>query len=173
MELMIYNHLKKASKSPHFSKILLFGPIHFPLYLHFLYFARFSLNLQNFNLCEIFGILQNLNHLYSEIFNDESMWVHKIDIKITIPKIKKWNVPEFVKKQTLNILTIRRGRKPLDAVHLKGQSKEIFDLQFFSSFEPALATDQWVKIFSNLVKNSQSYSNFKPENLTPWGIIPR
>ena len=52
-------------------------------------------------------------------------------------------------------------------VHLKGQSNEIFDLQCFSSFEPALATDQWVKIFSLFVKNSQSYSNFKSENLTP------
>ena len=31
---------------------------------------------------------------------------------------------------------------------LKGQSNEIFHLQFFSSFEPALTTDQWVKIFS-------------------------
>ena len=55
----------------------------------------------------------------------------------------------------------------------EGQSNEIFDLQFFSSFEPALASDQWVKIFSILVKNSQSYSNFKSENLTPRGIIPR
>ena len=53
------------------------------------------------------------------------------------------------------------------------QSKEIFDLQFFSSFKPALATDQWVKIFSNLVKNLQSYSNFKPKNRIPQGIIPR
>ena len=44
---------------------------------------------------------------------------------------------------------------------LKGQSSEIFDLQFFSSFEPALATYQWVKIFSILVKNLQSFSNFK------------
>ena len=35
---------------------------------------------------------------------------------------------------------------------LKGQSNEIFDLQFFSSIEPAWATDQWVKIFSNLVR---------------------
>ena len=26
---------------------------------------------------------------------------------------------------------------------LKGQSNEILDLQFFSSFEPALATNQW------------------------------
>ena len=29
---------------------------------------------------------------------------------------------------------------------LKGQSNEIFDLQFLSSFEPAWATDPWVKI---------------------------
>ena len=55
---------------------------------------------------------------------------------------------------------------------LKGQSNEILDL-LFSSFEPALATDQWIKIFSILVKNSQSYSNFKSENLTPRGIILR
>ena len=31
---------------------------------------------------------------------------------------------------------------------LKGQSNEIFDLQLFSSFEPAWAADQCVKIFS-------------------------
>ena len=55
----------------------------------------------------------------------------------------------------------------------KSQSNEIFDLQFFSSIEPALATDQWVKIFLNLVKNSQSYSNFKSKKLTPRDIIPR
>ena len=29
---------------------------------------------------------------------------------------------------------------------LKGQSNEIFDLQYFSTFEPAWATDYWVKI---------------------------
>ena len=34
---------------------------------------------------------------------------------------------------------------------LKGQSNEIFDLQFFSTFEPAWITDQWLKIFSILV----------------------
>ena len=34
---------------------------------------------------------------------------------------------------------------------LKRQYNEIFDLQFFfSSFEPAWATDQWVQIFSIL-----------------------
>ena len=64
-----------------------------------------------------------------------------------------------------------RGLVHSKSLDLKDQSNEIFDLQFFSSFEPALATDQWVKIFSNLVKNSQSYSNFKPKNLTPRGII--
>ena len=46
-------------------------------------------------------------------------------------------------------------------LYLKGQSNEIFDLQFFSKFEPACATDQRVKIFSILFKNSLSYSNFK------------
>ena len=43
---------------------------------------------------------------------------------------------------------------------LKGQYNEIFDLQFFSSFVPAWATDQWVKIFSILFKFSPSYSHF-------------
>ena len=57
--------------------------------------------------------------------------------------------------------------------NLKGQSNKIFNLQFFSSFEPALAADQWVKIFSILSKNLQSYSNFKSENLTHRGMIPR
>ena len=35
---------------------------------------------------------------------------------------------------------------------LKGQSKEIFDLHFFSSFEPVWVTDQWVGIFTILVE---------------------
>ena len=35
---------------------------------------------------------------------------------------------------------------------LKGQSKEIFDLQFFSSFELVWVTDQWVGIFTILVE---------------------
>ena len=61
---------------------------------------------------------------------------------------------------------------------LKGQSNEIFDLQFFSSFKPALATDQWVKIFSILVKNSQSRKSdspgyHTPASQTPSGIISR
>ena len=56
----------------------------------------------------------------------------------------------------------------MTSTFLKGQSNEIFDLNFFSSFEPACATDQWVKTFSILVKFSLSYSNF---NESPWGII--
>ena len=51
---------------------------------------------------------------------------------------------------------------------LKGQSDKIFDLKFFSSFKPAWATDQQVKIFSILVKFSQSYSNFSE---SPRGMI--
>ena len=45
----------------------------------------------------------------------------------------------------------------------KGQSNEIFDPQYFSSFEPAWATDQWVKQVSILLTFSQSYSNFSIE----------
>ena len=37
---------------------------------------------------------------------------------------------------------------------LKGQSNEIFDRQFISSFKPAWATDEWVKIFSTSVSFS-------------------
>ena len=46
---------------------------------------------------------------------------------------------------------------------LKGQSNEIFDLQFFSPFEPAWAPDQCVKIFSIFVWFSLRYSNFSIE----------
>ena len=37
---------------------------------------------------------------------------------------------------------------------IKGQSNKIFDLQFFPSFKPAWATEQWVKIFSIFVQLS-------------------
>ena len=57
-------------------------------------------------------------------------------------------------------------------VSLKGTVQQDFRPPIFLSFEPAMATDQRVKIFSILVKNLQSYSNFKSENLTPQGIIP-
>ena len=59
---------------------------------------------------------------------------------------------------------------------LKGQSNEIFDLLFFSSFQPAWGTDQWVKIFSYLVSFSPRYSNFNCEKTdspgydTPQGV---
>ena len=43
---------------------------------------------------------------------------------------------------------------------LKGQSNEIFDPQYFSSFEPAWATDQWVKTVWFLVSFSPRYSYF-------------
>ena len=56
----------------------------------------------------------------------------------------------------------------MTSTFLKGQSNEIFDLNFFSSFEPACATDQWVKTFSILVKFSLSYLNFYE---SPWGFI--
>ena len=70
---------------------------------------------------------------------------------------------------------------------LKGQSREIFDLQFFSWFDPTWATDLSVKIFSILVKNSLSYAFWvwytmqrvnlpgydTPTSQSPWSIIPR
>ena len=43
---------------------------------------------------------------------------------------------------------------------LKGQFNETFEPQFFSSFELAWVTDQWVKIFSEFVSFSPRYSNF-------------
>ena len=66
---------------------------------------------------------------------------------------------------------------------IKGTVQRDFRPPVFSSFEPALASDQWVKIFSILVKNSQSYSKFKlqksdslwyhtPASQSPRGIIP-
>ena len=56
---------------------------------------------------------------------------------------------------------------------LKGQSNEIFNLLFFSSLKLVWATDQQVKIFSIFDKNSPSSTNFKFENMTPRGMIPR
>ena len=57
--------------------------------------------------------------------------------------------------------------------YLKGQSNEIFDPQFFSSFEPAWATDQWVKTVSLLVLFSPRYSYLASKKLTPRSIILR
>ena len=47
-----------------------------------------------------------------------------------------------------------------NCIFLKGQSNQIFDHQFFSSFEPAWATDQCVKIVWFLVSLSPRYSYF-------------
>ena len=43
---------------------------------------------------------------------------------------------------------------------VKGQSNEIFDSNFVSSFDPAWVTDQCVKIFSILVKNTELFEFF-------------
>ena len=68
------------------------------------------------------------------------------------------------------ILTMSLSKLSMHVCLLKGQSNEILDLRFFSSFEPAWATDQWVKIFSIFVKILLSYSNIY---VSPWGIILR
>ena len=46
------------------------------------------------------------------------------------------------------------------SIVLKGQSNEIFDLWFFPSLKLVWATDQQVKIFSILVKNSPKLYKF-------------
>ena len=54
------------------------------------------------------------------------------------------------------------------------EQANLFDIFYFSCilisnkiFEPAWATDQWVKIFSILVKISSSFSNFSVQKLPP------
>ena len=47
---------------------------------------------------------------------------------------------------------------------LKGQSNEIFDLNCFSLFESAWATDQWVETYSILVMILLSYLIFRFKN---------
>ena len=56
-------------------------------------------------------------------------------------------------------------------LNLKGHSNEIFEHNFFSSFEPVWASDQWVKIFPIFVKMSLSYLNFSIEKLLLRSII--
>ena len=62
----------------------------------------------------------------------------------------------------------------------KGTVQRDFWPPVFSLFEPAWSTDQWVKIFSNLVKFSPSYSNFSgyitelshsPRSIILWGVM--
>ena len=57
--------------------------------------------------------------------------------------------------------------------HLKGQYNEIFNRQFFSSFEPAWATDQWSKIVSFLVSFSPRFRNLVYKIRTPRSMILR
>ena len=61
-------------------------------------------------------------------------------------------------------------QKQFFSFFIKGTVQRDFRPPFFSSFEPAWATDQWVKILSILVKFSLSYLNFYE---SPRGIIPR
>ena len=61
---------------------------------------------------------------------------------------------------------------------LKGQSNEIFDLQFSSSLEPTYATDQQVEIFSILVRldpgeiDSPGYKTPGGHVLTDFRLLP-
>ena len=48
-------------------------------------------------------------------------------------------------------------------MHLKGQSNQIFDPQFISSFVPIWAPDKQAKVYSNSVSISLRYSNFSIE----------
>ena len=59
--------------------------------------------------------------------------------------VSKW-APQYTTKQFV--------------VLLKGVCHEIFDLQFFSRFEPIWAPDKQTKVFSNLVKILPRNSNF-------------
>ena len=59
-------------------------------------------------------------------------------------------------------------QKQFFSFFIKGTVQRGFRPPFFSSFEPAWATEQWVKIFLILVKFSLSYSNFYE---SPRGII--
>ena len=45
-----------------------------------------------------------------------------------------------------------------------------FQTSSFSQIEPIFPTDQRIKIFLIMIKNSRSYSNFQFENLTPKGV---
>ena len=116
--------------------------------------------------------------------------LHKVCCNLFYGKVQyNWKLIHFVGKWFNNLPCVKQLKLTTSTVYrvdgvtsdaevkvclflwaLKGQSNEIFDLQFFSSFEPAWATDQWVKIFSILVKFSPSYSNFYE---SPWEILRR
>ena len=78
---------------------------------------------------------------------------------------------EGVKEEWLGKGGERKGRKTWG--ELKGQSNEIFDPQFYSSFEPAWATDQCIQMFSILISFSKSYLILVSKKLTPRSIILR
>ena len=78
---------------------------------------------------------------------------------------------EGVKEEWLGKGGERKGRKTWGV--LKGQSNEIFDPQFYSSFEPAWATDQCIQMFSILISFSKSYLILVSKKLTPRSIILR
>ena len=66
-----------------------------------------------------------------------------------------------------------RGRKSRDTASLKRQSNEILNPHFFSSFEPAWATDQQVTTILILVTFSPWYSYFfKSPQVSYWCIRP-
>ena len=72
----------------------------------------------------------------------------------------KLNVRLFFLTMHQSLCTVRYIIYAICVLPLKGQSNEIFDLQFFSSFEPTWATDKCYKWFSVLIKFLLSYSNF-------------
>ena len=78
--------------------------------------------------------------------------------KLVVAEVKKRPVRQFTTCTYLK-KTIKFCHTPY-TFRVKGHSTKIFDPQFFSAFEPAQATDQWVKIFSNLVSFSPRYSYF-------------
>ena len=59
-----------------------------------------------------------------------------------------------------------------DQTQLKIQSNEFVYLQFFSSFEPAWANDQWVNTFSNLVRFSLLFKFLGYTVLLRWVSLP-
>ena len=61
----------------------------------------------------------------------------------------------------VQIMGKNRGQKSRNTLPLKGVCHEIFDLQFFSWFEPIWAPDKQAKVFSNGVLISPRIQIFK------------
>ena len=81
----------------------------------------------------------------------------------------KWNKKQLAKNYILSCLKCFSCLCRLSQSR-KGTVQRDFGPPFFSSFEPAWATDQQVKTFSILVSFSPRYSYFSE---SPRGIIPR